>query len=112
MKLMGIEFDESLFKKRKGFRNIVIDGQMFQFNWADNPDGPCLILYGIDQKKLEIPHSVWDNDRDHSQTYLSAPTNTNYHTWHGKHKKGACFGSWGKPEAAELYRKWKKLNEI
>jgi hypothetical protein len=100
MKMMGIEFDPTLFKKRKGFRNIVIDGEMFQFNWADHPDGPMLILYNVSGQKIEISYS-----------FGVEHVNPNFRndTWHGKHKKEACFGGFGKPEAAELYRTYKKI---
>jgi hypothetical protein len=101
LKMMGREVDTSLFKKRKGFRFIVIDGEPFQFNWTSNHD---LIMYDINQTKYTIPYEMWrtsDDSDEYKTTGLPR-------TWHGKHKKGACFGGWGKAEAAEMFRKYQK----
>lgn len=108
--MMGIEFDESKFKKRKGFGNIVIDQEMFKFNWANTDNGPLLILYNTDGLKIEIPYTVWTNSVEHCQEFLNTKSHQ-CHTWHGKHKKGPCFGRWGKAEAAEMYRKYKISQE-
>lgn len=89
-----------VFKKRKGFRLITIDGQIFQFNWANNPDGPCLILYGEDGGKIQLTYESWKSIED-SAEYISKPK-----TWHGKRKTEACFGGWGKAEAREMYLKY------
>lgn len=87
-------------KKRKGFALIDLDGQKFQFNWADNPDGPLLIMYDSEGKKYELSSRVW-NSVETSQEYLSKPQ-----TWHGKHKKEASWASWGKREVREIWRKY------
>lgn len=107
IRLCGVELDKSLFKKRKGFGFIVIDGEQFQYNWAENHR---LILYNIQGKKIEIPYEVWKND-NHSEIYLKTKSHGMHRTWHGKNKRGPNFAGWGKAEAAEMYRKFKKLNK-
>lgn len=104
LKMMGKEVDTSLFKKRKGFRFIVIDGEPFQFNWSETIG---LILYDINQKKYTISYEIWGTSDD-SEEYKTTKTSGLHRTWHGKHKKDACFGGWGKAEVAEMFRKYQK----
>jgi hypothetical protein len=89
MKLCGIEFNESLFKKRKGFRNIVIDGEMFQYNVGRT----CIIYYNTDGKKLSVSMTLW---KQFSETSLYKGALE----WRGKDR------SWSKSKVAELYRKY------
>lgn len=91
-------------KKRKGYGRIFINGQTFQFNWADNPSGPTLFLYDCDNRKIEIPYSTWLAYPD-SEEY----SNKEFRTWHGKRKKGAEWAGWGKRETREMYFKYLKL---
>lgn len=93
---MGKEVDTDLFKKRKGFRFIVINDEIFQFNWASKYTGSYLILYDIDQKKYEIPWNLW-HKVEHSEEYKESET------------KISEVGL-GKAEAAELFRKYLKNN--
>jgi hypothetical protein len=85
-------------KSRKGFAKISINGEKFLFNWANNPDGPMLIMYASDSEKIEIPYTIWEK-YPNSKKY-------DHKTWHGKHKKGAEWGVWGKREAREMYFKY------
>ena len=101
-------------KNRKGFGKININGKKFLFNWANNPDGPMLIMYASDTQKFVIPISIWDRYPD-SEEYTSGlhvdKMGWKFPTWHGKHKKGPEFGGWGKREAREMYFKYLKYVE-
>jgi hypothetical protein len=101
-------------KNRKGFAKININGKKFLFNWANNPEGPMLIMYASDTLKFEIPFIIWKNYPE-SEEYLSKYTKIGKEyvppTWHGKHKKGAEWGSWGKREAREMYFKYLRYIE-
>jgi len=105
LKMMGHEVDTSLFKKRKGFRFIVIDGEPYQFNWSKVIG---LILYDINEKKYTIPYEVWNTSEDSDEYKNSSRNHYGVTTWRGKHKIEACFGLWGKAEVAEMFRKYKK----
>jgi hypothetical protein len=96
-----------MFKKRKGFRFIELPDGKFQFSWSTNG---TLIMYAEDGKRIDITYDDWGKIKN-SNEYMLTPK-----TWHGKHKKDACFGGWGKREVREAYRKYKvlqanKLNE-
>jgi hypothetical protein len=99
-------------KRRKGFGKININGEIFQFNWADNPDGPMLVMYDKHDKKLELSYEFWCkyDESDEYKSKLDSITlkgNVQYfHHWHGKHKRGPEWGGWGKREAREMYRKY------
>lgn len=86
-------------KKRKGFGLIVIDGEQFQYTWSSNVS---LILYDVNDKKITIPYETWGLVPN-SEKYIKKDV------WHGKNKNGPDFGGWGKPQAAEMYRKWKTV---
>ena len=88
LKMMGREVDTSLFKKRKGFRFIIIDGEPYQFNWSSNHS---LIMYDINQKKYTIPYEIWKTSDDSEEYNNSLRNHYGVTTWHGKNKKGACF---------------------
>ncbi len=92
---------------RKGFGKINIDGKIFQFNWANTPDGPLLVMYDEDNKKIEIPYDIW-RFYSESEEYLSRKNDV----WHGKHKKGPEYGGWGKREAREMYLKYLKHTKL
>lgn len=102
-------------KKRKGFGKINIDGEIFQFNWANNPNGPMLVMYDKHDKKLELTYEFWCKHKN-SEEYNSKlepvkmPNNTIHymHHWHGKHKKGSEWAGWGKREVREMYKKYLK----
>lgn len=100
-------------KSRKGFGKIDINGKKFLFNWADNPDGPMLVMYDENDCKIEIPYHIWDKYPD-SEEYTSGLKNLFgdvVSTWHGKHKRGPEWGGWGKREAREMYFKYIKYVE-
>jgi len=90
MKLCGIEFDESLFKKRKGFRNIVIDGSMFQYRVG----GTGIVYYDASGKKLMVHRNLW----------RQFPESSSYNGYAQYDDYGDMI--WGKPQVAELYRKY------
>ncbi len=104
------DLGKPLMKRRKGFGKINIDGKIFQFNWADTPNGPTLVMYGEDDKKIEIPYDIWRfySESDEYRSGLQKYGEWFLHTWHGKHKKGPEWGGWGKREARELYSKYLK----
>jgi hypothetical protein len=101
-------------KKRKGFAFININGNKFLFNWARTEHGPMLVLYTIHNFKIEIPYHVWERYPD-SDEYTSGlhvdKLGRKFETWHGKHKKGAEWGIWGKRQAREMYFKYLKYVE-
>ena len=84
-------------KSRKGFCKIDINGKKFLFNWANNPDGPVLVMYDKNDRKTEIPFHIW----------VKYPDSEEY----SKHKSGPEWGSWGKREAREMYFKYLKYIE-
>jgi hypothetical protein len=90
-------------KSRKGFCKIDINGKKFLFNWANNPDGPMLVMYYKNDRKIEIPFHIWVKYPD-SEEYSKRETDV----WHGKHKRGPEWGCWGKREAREMYFKYLK----
>lgn len=104
-------------KKRKGFGKINIDGEKFLFNWADNPNGPLLVMYDQNDRKIEIDFEIWRQYPDSDEYHSGLPSITIFNetfyikTWHGKHKRGPEWGGWGKREAREIYRKWRKHNQ-
>ena len=68
-------------KSRKGFGKIDINGKKFLFNWANNPDGPMLVMYDKRDRKIEIPFHIWVKYPD-SEEYRKRENDV----WHGKHK--------------------------
>lgn len=92
-----------MFKKRKGFKFIELPDGKFQFTWADHPNGPLLIMYSAEGKRIEVSYVDWGKIKN-SNEYMLTPK-----TWHGKHKKGAEWAGWGKREAREAYRKYRIL---
>lgn len=101
-------------KSRKGFGKIDINGKKFLFNWANNPDGPMLVMYDSDGKKIEIPYHIWEKYPDSEEYTKGLNTLFNKYkvpTWHGKHKRGPEFGGWGKRQAREMYFKYLKYIE-
>lgn len=98
-------------KNRKGFGKININGNKFLFNWADNPDGPMLVMYDENDRKIEIPYGIWHRYPDSEEYTNGLPVlfgKYKVSTWHGKHKKGPEWGGWGKREAREMYFKYKR----
>jgi len=98
-------------KKRKGFATIDIDGIKFLFNWADNPDGPMLVMYNEHDAKIEMPYRIWHLYPDSDEYTVHTKRNWQGRTWHGKHKKGASWAGWGKREAREMYFKYVRALE-
>ena len=96
-------------KSRKGFGKININGKHFLFNWAKNPDGAMLVMYDVNDKKMEIPCTIWKRYPD-SEEYTKGQSEF-WTTWHGKHKHGPECGGWGKREAREMYFKYIKYVE-
>jgi hypothetical protein len=101
-------------KHRKGFGKIDINGKKFLFNWAKNPNGPMLVMYDSNNRKIEIPRHVWDRYPD-SDEYTSGlhvdKLGWKFETWHGKHKQGPEWGVLGKRQAREMYFKYLKYIE-
>lgn len=91
-----------MFKKRKGFRYIELDDGKFQFNFSTNG---LLVMYAEDGSRIDINLDIWWKIKN-SNEYMLNPI-----TWHGKHKRDACFGGWGKREVREAYRKYKILEK-
>ena len=101
-------------KSRKGFCKIDINGKNFLFNWANNPDGPMLVMYDKQDRKIEIPFHIWVKYPDSDEYTKGLHTLFNKYkvpTWHGKHKRGPEFGGWGKRQAREMYFKYLKYIE-
>lgn len=90
-----------MFKKRKGFRYIELPDGRFQFSWSTNG---TLILYSEDGLRIEIKSDLWWKIKNSNEYEL------NPLTWHGKRKRDACYGGWGKREVREMYRKYKVFN--
>lgn len=79
------------FKSRKGFGFIVIDGETLQYTWTLSR---TLILYRSTGERRQLK----------AADYIVTPSPT----WHGKYKNGPNIGSYGRKQAAEVYRQFKQ----